>query len=58
MKIITRLLLLAIIYFFPSIEVFAQQNQLNQSQQFRLASRIIRVAEPGQLADSINVWGM
>lgn len=39
---------------------FAQVNggrQLNRSQQFRLGSRIIRVAEPGQLADTVNVWG-
>ncbi len=28
-----------------------------QSQQFRLGERIIRIAEPGQLADSVNVWG-
>lgn len=35
----------------------AQQNQINSSQQFRLASRIIRIAEPGQLADSVNIWG-
>jgi hypothetical protein len=31
--------------------------QLNFSQQFRLGDRIIRVAEPGQLADTLNVWG-
>jgi protein involved in polysaccharide export with SLBB domain len=33
------------------------QQQLQTSQQFRLAERIIRVAEPGQLADTVNVWG-
>lgn len=33
------------------------RTQLRFSQQFRLGSRIIRVAEPGQLADSVNVWG-
>ena len=32
-------------------------NQLQYSQQFRLGERIIRVAEPGQLADTLNVWG-
>lgn len=38
--------------------VQAQQGrQLNQSQMFRLGERIIRVAEPGQLADTLNVWG-
>lgn len=31
--------------------------QLRGSQQFRLADGIFRVAEPGQLADSVNVWG-
>lgn len=31
--------------------------QLEYSQQFRLAERIIRIAEPGQLADTLNVWG-
>src|SRR5699024_5518085 len=30
---------------------------LGFSQQFRLGKRIIRVAEPGQLSDSVNVWG-
>lgn len=34
-----------------------QGRQLNMSQQFRLADRIIRVAEPGELADTLNVWG-
>lgn len=34
-----------------------QGRQLNFSQQFRLGDRIIRVAEPGQLADTVNVWG-
>lgn len=38
---------------------FAQEQgrQLEYSQQFRLAERIIRIAEPGQLADTLNVWG-
>ena len=34
-----------------------QDQQLYQSQQFRLGDRIIRVAEPGQLSDTLNVWG-
>lgn len=45
----------ALIIITPS--VYAQQSQLNLSQQFRLGDRIIRIAEPGQIADSINVWG-
>lgn len=32
-------------------------NQLYYSQQFRLADGIIRIAEPGQLSDTLNVWG-
>lgn len=40
-----------------SLNVTAQNQQLFTSQQFRLAERVIRVAEPGQLADSVNVWG-
>ena len=31
--------------------------QLRYSNQFRLADRIIRIAEPGQFADTLNVWG-
>jgi hypothetical protein len=33
------------------------QNISTGSQQFRQANGIFRVAEPGQLADSVNVWG-
>lgn len=35
----------------------AQTRETPVSQQFRLAERIVRIAEPGQLADSVNVWG-
>lgn len=34
-----------------------QGRSLQYSQQFRLAERIIRIAETGQLADTVNVWG-
>lgn len=37
--------------------IFAQSRQTPTSQQFRLGERIIRISEPGQLADSVNVWG-
>lgn len=37
--------------------VQAQNRQLTTSQQFRLGERIIRIAEPGELVDSVNVWG-
>ncbi len=38
-------------------KLLAQQSQLWYSQQFREAERMIRIAEPGQLSDSVNVWG-
>jgi len=31
--------------------------QLMYSQQFRLGERLIRVAEPGELVDTVSVWG-
>ncbi len=37
--------------------IMAQNRQVPSSQQFRLAERIIRISEPGQLSDSVNVWG-
>ncbi|MEO9885121.1 MAG: hypothetical protein ABJG33_05765 [Balneola sp.] len=37
--------------------LYAQNRQVPSSQQFRLGDRIIRISEPGQLADSVNVWG-
>ncbi len=40
-----------------SSQTFSQNQQLLTSQQFRLGERIIRIAEPGQLVDSVNVWG-
>lgn len=43
--------------FLSDVQAQQQGQQLGQSQQFRLGERIIRVAEPGQLADTLNVWG-
>jgi hypothetical protein len=41
-----------------SSTILAQQNQqMNMSQQFRMGDRLIRIAEPGELVDSVNVWG-
>ncbi|WP_395277324.1 hypothetical protein [Halalkalibaculum sp. DA384] len=42
--------------FLSPFQKFAQGQQA-PGQQFRMGERIIRVAEPGQLADSVNVWG-
>lgn len=54
MKKIFGILFLLFIF---TTTVIAQNRQTPVSQQFRLAERIIRIAEPGQLADSVNVWG-
>lgn len=40
-----------------TVTIKAQNQQLFSSQQFRLGDRIIRIAEQGEIADSINVWG-
>lgn len=42
---------------FASYAQVEQGRQLQYSQQFRLGDRFIRVAEPGELVDSVNVWG-
>mgnify|MGYP001550266781 FL=1 len=49
-------LFLSVVPFIFQSEVQAQQ-RVASSQMFRLAEGIIRIAEPGQLADSVNVWG-
>jgi len=36
---------------------YGQIRNLPPSQQFRLGDRIVRIAEPGQLSDTLNVWG-
>lgn len=41
----------------PVQKLYAQTQQLYTSQQFRLGERLIRIAEPGELVDSVNVWG-
>jgi hypothetical protein len=34
-----------------------QTRQMPQSQQFRLAEGIVRIAEPGEMFDLVNIWG-
>lgn len=38
-------------------EALAQEAGVPRSRQFRLGERIVRIAEPGQLTDTVNVWG-
>lgn len=56
MKLFSSLILGSFLLFGVEIAE-AQTRQTPQSQQFRMGERIIRIAEPGQLADSVNVWG-
>ena len=56
-KIFTKVSLLLLFLVQISVSTSAQTQQRFTSQQFRLAERIIRIAEPGQLADSVNIWG-
>lgn len=47
-----------LIFIFAGLEtITAQQRAVPQSQQFRLGEGLVRIAEPGQLADSVSVWG-
>ncbi len=43
--------------FLINAETQAQTNQFYNSPQFRQAERVIRIAEAGELVDSVNVWG-
>lgn len=54
-----RHLFLLTIFLFLSITAAQSQatREVPQSQQFRLGEGIVRIAEPGQLADTLNVWG-
>jgi hypothetical protein len=48
------------VLFFGSTKADAQQvrdGQLQYSQMFRMAEGFVRVAEPGQIADTLNIWG-
>lgn len=58
-RITITLFITAVIALAAASQTHAQDRgrQLDFSQQFRLGDRIIRVAEPGQLADTLNVWG-
>lgn len=55
--ILYRSLVVTSLFVLSSTLVTAQNQQLFSSQQFRLGDRIIRIAEQGEIADSINVWG-
>lgn len=50
-------LMIGVMLWTPFEKINAQTSQLTTSQQFRLGERIIRIAEPGQLVDSVSVWG-
>lgn len=53
-----KISLTLLILFLPLTSlVYSQQNIMFQSNQMRLAAGIIRIAEAGQVADTVNVWG-
>lgn len=56
-SLIRTLSFTCILFLFVSLDIYAQQRSVPASLQFRLGERIIRVAEQGELADSVNVWG-
>lgn len=57
LKFILPALVFAVMSTFTTEQVQAQTQQLYTSQQFRLGERLFRIAEPGELVDSVNVWG-
>jgi hypothetical protein len=38
-------------------EAQTRDGQLQYSQMFRMAEGFVRIAEPGQIADTLNIWG-
>ncbi|MEX2634261.1 MAG: hypothetical protein WD267_09510 [Balneolales bacterium] len=54
-----RLLILFSLFLFLSISDAHSQatREVPQSQQFRLGEGLVRIAEPGQLSDTLNIWG-
>jgi hypothetical protein len=51
-----RLVIIGVLFLISS-KAIAQNNNQVFSQQFRLGSGIIRIAEQGQLADTVSLWG-
>tara|TARA_R110002050_G_C8947387_1_gene513083 strand:+ start:2481 stop:3032 length:552 start_codon:yes stop_codon:yes gene_type:complete len=56
-SILSAVFFIGIINIIYSYNVQAQSAQLFNSPQFRQAERVIRIAEAGELVDSVNVWG-
>lgn len=54
-----KYLLILPLFLLPFITNAQNQDRegLRYSQQFRLGEGIVRIAEPGELADTLNVWG-
>ncbi|NTU73388.1 hypothetical protein HGB07_04435 [Candidatus Roizmanbacteria bacterium] len=49
--------LLLMVFSNISYAQYGQGTQLGYSQMFRLGVGMIRIAEPGELADTLNLWG-
>tara|TARA_R110002096_G_scaffold432801_1_gene650233 strand:- start:8580 stop:9131 length:552 start_codon:yes stop_codon:yes gene_type:complete len=50
-------IIVGFIVFLNLDKAHAQNQQFYNSPQFRQAERVIRIAEAGELVDSVNVWG-
>ncbi|MEX0685570.1 MAG: hypothetical protein WD267_01295 [Balneolales bacterium] len=50
---------LVVLFLFSSLTIINAQSvrDVPQSQQFRLGEGLVRIAEPGEIADTVNVWG-
>lgn len=48
---------LFLILFLSTNDGYAQLGGFGDSQQFRMGEGLVRIAEPGQLADTVSVWG-
>lgn len=51
------LLILTAGFVFPIISEAQTTRETPQSRMFRLGEGMVRIAEPGQLADTLNLWG-
>lgn len=48
---------LALMVLFPALSEAQSGRDTPTSQMFRLGEGLVRIAEPGQLADTLNLWG-
>lgn len=52
-----KLGILSVLFFYPFLSQAQFDQNIRGSNQFRMGERLIRIAEPGQLADTVSLWG-